>query len=180
MLGELRSLGTDQVSIARFRELNRKYGVLIQQMPPDVSASLRSLSDSFVTEYTTLSMTMSKLEEKLRADARAAEAKKEEDQKNANQIKELQPLYIIDTVIQVCADRFADFKNAKSSMEDFIKAKETGLPSQLVKQARSAMAEQYKKMRSIMNMYGSLELYMQCDQTTKYVAGLMMFSSPAR
>jgi hypothetical protein len=83
ILEELRSLGTDQRSIERFRELDRQHEALIQQIPPDVSAALRSLNDIFITEYKERSVSMRKIEENLRAKAKADQAKKDEQQKKA-------------------------------------------------------------------------------------------------
>jgi len=89
ILEELRSLGTDQRSIERFRELDRQHEALIQQIPPDVSAALRSLNDIFITEYKERSVSMRKIEENLRAKAKADQAKKDEQQKKA----ELGPVF---------------------------------------------------------------------------------------
>jgi hypothetical protein len=75
MLEELRSLGTDQRSIDQFCELDRQHDALIQQMPSDVSAALSALNDTFVTEYKKRSVSIGKIEQKLRADAEARQAK---------------------------------------------------------------------------------------------------------
>ena len=50
MLDELRSLGTDDQSITRFRELDREHQALVLQIPPNVSASLSALNDIFVAD----------------------------------------------------------------------------------------------------------------------------------
>lgn len=51
MLKELRSLGSDENSIRRLRDLDRERQSLIQQTPPDIFESLRTLNEAFVAEY---------------------------------------------------------------------------------------------------------------------------------
>ena len=117
---------------------------------------------------------MSKLEEELNAEAKAAQAKKEDQQKKAELTGELQQLYIPYMLIQVCAERFSEFKNTRLGLRELLKNKEAGLSSELVKEAWNATAEQFKQLEAVMKVYGDAQLYTECDQTSRYVAGLMM------
>jgi hypothetical protein len=107
---------------------------------------------------------MSKIEEQLRTQKAAKE-----------QLEELQPLYVIYMTIQVCAERFAEFNNTKSSFRNFLKNKEASLPPEQVTGAWNAMAEQFKRVEVIMKTYGDIQLYTDCEQTSRYVAGMIMF-----
>ena len=53
ILDKLHSLKPNAASIELIRELRRDHQALVQQMPPDVSAILSALNDSFVAEYKT-------------------------------------------------------------------------------------------------------------------------------
>jgi hypothetical protein len=59
-------------------------------------------------------------------------------------------------------------------MRGFLKSLEAELPSEPVKEAWNNTAEQFKKMEAIMKMQGDAKLYTDCDQTSRYVAGLML------
>jgi hypothetical protein len=52
-LDKLHSLEPNAASIEMIRELRRNHQALVEQMPPDVSAALSPLNNSFVAEHKT-------------------------------------------------------------------------------------------------------------------------------
>lgn len=196
MLDELRGLGTDEQSIKRFRELDREHRALIQEMPPDVVAALGALNDSFVAEYARRNVAVSKAEEQLRqlreaaaeksrreAEAVAAKRRQEVEaenkqrevqQKRAEQIQQLQMLYLYYMEIEVCAERFTQFENTRAGLKDVLKSKETELPPEQVERIWNATAEKFKQLEPVLKVIGDARLYTECQQNSKYVAGLIL------
>jgi len=196
MLDELRGLGTDEQSVKRFRELDREHQALIQEMPPDVVAALSALNDSFVAEYASRNVAVSEAEEQLRQLREAAAEKsrqeaeavaekrrqeveaenkqREVEQKMAEQLQQLQMLYPYYMGLQVCAERFSEFNNARSGLKDVLKNKEAGLPREQVERIWNATAEKFKQLEAVLKVNGDAQLYTTCQQNSEYVAGLIL------
>jgi hypothetical protein len=72
---ELKVLGTDELSIKRFHDIDKEHRELISQMPDDVIASTKDRENAFLNEYTKHKSAVTKAEEVLQAE-QAAEAEK--------------------------------------------------------------------------------------------------------
>jgi hypothetical protein len=169
MLQELRSLGTDERAINRFHELDGEHQALVQHMPPDVANALKGLNDSFVTEYAALSIAVRKAEEQLRQ-------RKEAEEKVAEQSQQLQLLYLYYMELQVCAERFSQFEHARSGLKDVLRSieKETGLSTNQVQNIWNATAEKFKELEPVLKVAGDAQLFTECDQNSRNVAGLIL------
>jgi hypothetical protein len=76
--------------------------------------------------------------------------------------------------IQVCAERFPQFENTRSGLRDVLKSKETGLPPEQVELIWNATAEKFKQLEAVLKVAGDAQLYTECEQNSKYVAGLLL------
>jgi len=185
MLEELRSLGTDERAIKRFHELDREHQALMQQMPADVAHALSTLNDNFVAEYSGLAISVRDAEQQLRqkteaeakfAEQKEAEAKKQTqtEAKIAEQFQQLQVLYLYYMELQVCAERFTQFENTRAGLRDILKSKEAGMSSEQVDAIWNATAEKFQKLEPVLKVAGDAQLYTECDQNSRYVAGLIL------
>jgi len=88
MRTEIRSLGTDEDGIKRFRKLGLEHQELIAAMPTDVQTSLAELNEAFIKEYSDHDVAVRKAEEELKQ-------KKLSEEQSAEQEKELTLVYLI-------------------------------------------------------------------------------------
>ena len=146
---------------------------------------LSARNDIFVAEYASRNVAVSKAEEQLRQqreavaeksrqEAESANKQREIGQKTAEQFQQLQMLYIYYMELQVCAERFTEFENARSSLRNVLKRKETGLPPEQVERVWNATAEKFKQLEAVLKVTGDPQLYTECEQNRKYVAGLIL------
>jgi hypothetical protein len=92
MLTELHSLGTDQASNQRLRELGREQRDLFASMPMDIQASLTTLNETFISEYSEHETAAQKAEAKINeAKLHVAELAKHEEELKAIYITYLMP-----------------------------------------------------------------------------------------
>jgi hypothetical protein len=102
-------------------------------------------------------------------------AKEEECRRtHCQETAQLQMFYVPYMELEVCAERFAEFENAKSSLRDVLKRKETGLPPEQVERVWNMTAEKFKQLEAVLKVAGDAQLYTECERTRKYVAGLIL------
>ena len=112
--------------------------------------------------------------EKRRQEVEAENKQREVEQKTVEQFQQLQLLYVYYMELQVCAERFTQFENTRSGLRDVLKSKETGLPREQVERIWNATAEKFKQLEAALKVTGDAQLYTECEQNSKYVAGLIL------
>jgi PDZ domain len=128
MLTELRSLGTDQASNQRLRELAREQRDLFASMPMDVQTSLKPLRETFVSEYGEHETAAQNAEAKISEAKLKADAKINETQLHVAEMakheEELKAIYSTYLILDFCAKRFPNFSEGKDTARDVAKNKE--------------------------------------------------------
>ena len=93
----------------------------------------------------------------------AENKQREVEQKTAEQLQHLQTLYPYYMGLQVCAERFSEFKNARVGLKNVLKNKEAGLPREQVERIWNATAEKFKQLEAVLKVAGA-------PNSTRYVS----------
>jgi hypothetical protein len=162
MLQELQSLGTDEASEKRLAKLKTEREELVRKMPRDVRESLVALDDKFNVEFGSRQLAVNK-------------AGKERRRKKEI-TGQLETLYLLYLTLQVCAEKFPQFENARSNLRNGLKEMEKSVTPEETNPIWNRTAEQFRAMESMLRMSGDERLYTECDQSSRYVAGLLLIS----
>ncbi|HMA73076.1 MAG TPA: hypothetical protein VKP67_16580 [Xanthobacteraceae bacterium] len=97
--------------------------------------------------------------------------------KIAPQSLQLQFLYTYYIWMQICAERFNQFDNVKAELREVLRSKEASYPSEQADTIWNATAERFQRLEPVLRITGDDQLYVDCDQNSRYVEGLLTLVS---
>jgi hypothetical protein len=101
--------------------------------------------------------------------------KAKENLKKAKEAEGDLPLfYLMQLTLQVCTERFPEFKEAKSGLESLIKGMETSLPAERVTVIWNDVAGKFRQTEPVLKMSSDYQQYIECDQIRNQVVGMVM------
>ena len=170
MLQELGALGTSkgtwsEPELQRFSELLERFEKLKKAAPPEdgVAQNLWHQLDREFRLYKPL------------ADNMRQQREAQQDQSSEAKIEDqLGPLYVDYMTLQVCAERFQEFDKVKTSFREFLKNKQSALPSESADKLWNAIAVKFQKVEASLDQPGSVQLYGACERASKQAIALMM------
>jgi hypothetical protein len=164
MIKGLQSLVWDMERLEKLRQGHQK---LVSTFPSDVKEALKPLDDEFVALF-----------DKKTAEARTAEEerqKAEEDSKRVKQAEgELQVLYGLQLIMQVCTEHSFEFTNPKLEIERRIKSQESTIPAERAEAVWNEASSKFQTIEPVMKLRSDYELYTDCDQIRKQILGMVM------
>jgi len=93
------------------------------------------------------------------------------------QSSQLQFLYTYYIWMQICAERFSQFDNAKAGLREVLRSKEADFSSQQAVTIWNATAKRFQRLEGVLRIAGDDQLYADCDQNSRYVEGLLTLVS---
>jgi hypothetical protein len=164
MIKGLQSLTWDKERLERLRQ---EYQKLVGTFPSDVKEALKPLDDEFVTLFSEKTI-----------EARTAEKerqKAEEESKRIKQVEgELQVLYGLQLIMQVCTEHSFQFTNPKLELERRIKSQESTIPAERAEAVWNEASSRFQLVEPVMKLRSDYELYTDCDQIRKQILGMVM------
>jgi hypothetical protein len=170
MLQELRSLGAskgswDQPELQKFSKLFEQFEELRKTVPPEDSA-VQNLWGQLEREFRIYKSFADNIMHQREAPRSTEPERGIEEQ--------LGPIYLNYMILQVCAARFQQFDNARSTLREFLKNKEVEFPRELTDKLWNAIAEKFQKFEGALDQAGNVQLYAECKQASNQAADLIM------
>jgi hypothetical protein len=169
MLNELRSLGFEEKSIKRLRDLDRERQSLIQQTPPDIVESLRSMNEAFVAEYRDRDAAAREAEEEAQ---RKKKAEAELEEKAARLKMANLEFLMMDTCRRMFPQVAAFFEASTALGMAMIEMKKAFSDSEL-KALANDVENKYRLFEPILTM--NTNAFTECSQTGKMISAQIVF-----
>jgi hypothetical protein len=194
MVRELRSLGTAEGGVNRFRELGLEYQAMVGEMPTDVKQGLAAEMERFALLLQEYEPTMRKAErdleakrlaaeEKLRQEKLVAEEKLKQEtlvaEENLKQKKaaderrsQLALFYVLYMQLQFCAERLPNFSEAKVTARDMARNMESGFSTAQTTEIWRATAQSFANLEPLLKTTSNL--FGECIGASNALAGMVL------
>jgi hypothetical protein len=102
---------------------------------------------------------------------------KQDEARIAPQASQLQFLYTYYIWMEVCAERFNEFRDTKARLRQILRSKEVDFTLEQADSIWNVAAEKFQQVEGVLQISGDDQLYTNCDQNSRYVEGFLMLAS---